>query len=498
MHRATRIVLILWLAVCAYSVLFLHLDTLPVQAWDEALFMLRAIHLAETGSMLESFDQFDHGWPQPNHKFSILTPVQALSVRLLGETALAIRLPIACLALATAGLLFWFGRRITGRFMGGWLPAMILLCTTAYTEVHMARTGDHDIGFAFFTTLGLMGLYLWLHDSLRRRRAAFLLMLVGGGGAMLTKSALAFLLAPGALLYLLALLPSSKLPVRSVLGGLGLILAVPIVLFGLREWSDPGFLLRMSSNAWSFFLEPVNADHDHGWTFYLDCLWKRPHNALPWLLVLPFTAALWSRLTRGVRSFIVLIVLTGAGYLIIASLAGTKTYWYLASIYPLLALVAGLTLDAAIEPLERSAAGLGLVLALLFLPAWSSVLSTTYMPTERHPDNHYADAMHHIMDHGPNPSSYAIYDAYMNPHITFYIRRFERLHGLDLDRIHRKEPRLHDGLMVLDCGHQLDEVVPDSLHLRTVHSRRACRLVEVINAPPASSPPCPPQPGSAP
>ncbi|MGH2545142.1 MAG: ArnT family glycosyltransferase, partial [Ardenticatenaceae bacterium] len=80
----------------------------------------------------------------------------SLSIRLLGPTAGALRLPWALVGTATVATTFWLVTRLRGLTLG--LITMALLATYHY-HIHFSRLGSNQIADPFFVSLALLYLY---------------------------------------------------------------------------------------------------------------------------------------------------------------------------------------------------------------------------------------------------------------------------------------------------------------------------------------------------
>lgn len=82
--------------------------------------------------------------------------VEALALRLLGNSELAIRLPSLLLSWATIALAAWFAAHLLGR-RSAWIAATA--CATAPLAIALARVGIFDSMLSFFMVLAIVALY---------------------------------------------------------------------------------------------------------------------------------------------------------------------------------------------------------------------------------------------------------------------------------------------------------------------------------------------------
>ncbi|MFL6547005.1 MAG: ArnT family glycosyltransferase, partial [Candidatus Udaeobacter sp.] len=125
--------------------------------------------------------------------------LQAASIRTLGPTPIAARIPSAIAAALTALALWWWGSRL-GRERAGWLAAMIYaLCPL--TMLGLARLAMMDSVLTLCLSLAIIG---WT-EAYRGSRNWYLLFAAGAALAVMTKGVLGLLLPGAAFLVWLAI-----------------------------------------------------------------------------------------------------------------------------------------------------------------------------------------------------------------------------------------------------------------------------------------------------
>lgn len=316
--------------------LFWKLGSLPAQQWDEARTSLHALEaLGHPREWLISYYQDAPDlWDLKPPLFRWL---QRLSFATLGPTELAMRLPSALAGLATLAVVWAAGRRWLGHPAAGLLAALVLATTGGFLTRHVTRGGDYDALLTLCTTGAVLS---WLgYLATGRARLAW----ATGGAlalAVLTKGMAGVLMGPG-LLGLVALTGSwERLRRPAPWAAAGLVLAVGMAWYGLREVAAPGYLAAVWHNEGTGRFSGSLENNQEPWYWYLSHLveakfsfwlgpallgyllgWQRPRGSRGWWLTRATAAAVGTEL-------------------LVLSLARTKLAWYDAPLYPLLALQA--------------------------------------------------------------------------------------------------------------------------------------------------------------
>ncbi|GAB2962823.1 hypothetical protein GCM10027048_34410 [Hymenobacter coalescens] len=309
------------------------LRDLPMQLWDESRQGVSALEMLRSGQWLVTTN---NGEPDLwNTKPPLLIWLQALSVQLLGPTELAVRLPTALTALATALVVAAAARRWLGGAWPGLVAALVLLTAPGYLRDHVVLTGDYDGLLTLWTTL-LALQWFWYAEQGCPRDAY--LSALWALLAVLTKGVAGALLLPGLLLFTILSGATSRLGRPAV--WLAVLLAAVGVAgwYGLREALAPGYWQAVWENELGGRAFSALEGHAHSRFWYFERLWR--HQYAWWLLP---TAAGWALGLRPPRRTVrwrlaLLSLVVPLSHLAIISAASTKLEWYDAPIYPLLAL----------------------------------------------------------------------------------------------------------------------------------------------------------------
>lgn len=326
-----------------YFPLFLHLDSEPVKNFDESLFACRAFSIAYYGEYLCNFRDLPQGPSASNTKPPLISYVQALSFHIFGYNELALRLPIAFSALLIIWILIAFGKKEFGTPIFGYFCGLVLVTSRGFVNVHLSRTGDHDIPLALFGLIFLISVYRYLDSDRTEKKYLFFLTLMLIFMA-LTKGVAGLFFAPGVVLYALykrQLIPLLRDPYTWLALGI-YILAIGGFYF-FRHLDCPEFLDRMWKYEMGGHYAKTRDGHKHPWFWYFTNWYFERFKY--WLPLIPLGIGLtFMNRFRFIRDWGILLLICFGSYMAVISNSQTKLLWYDASVYPIMAFWAGLVL----------------------------------------------------------------------------------------------------------------------------------------------------------
>ena len=266
-----------------YFPFFLHLDSLPIQQYDESLFAFRAYHIAEHGVPLKNFSFYDEVWEFPNSKPPLFSYIQALSYKIFGYNELAIRLPSAITGVLICFLIVFISFRKQKDVLAGVLSALILATSSGFIGHHMARFGDQDVPFALFTFLFIYQFYEFLKThSYRPLALAALFFLI----AFLIKSVAIFLVLPGIFIFTISQKDSLQFLKANVKVFVLLSIIVSFAIAGLAIFDMDQFVSVIEN--YKRFTTKIDPYHSHGFWFYLEGFINDGYFT-PWIFFLPLS-----------------------------------------------------------------------------------------------------------------------------------------------------------------------------------------------------------------
>ena len=144
-QRADRFPVGWALALLALSawVLLVGLGTLPIWVWDESRLANSAIEMAHSGlSLVPTYGGRPDHW---STKPPLAIWLMSMSIRAMGPSELAVRLPSALAGIATTmAVVAWTWHRLR-RVAPAVAVALVLFSGSGYVDSHAARSGDYGM-----------------------------------------------------------------------------------------------------------------------------------------------------------------------------------------------------------------------------------------------------------------------------------------------------------------------------------------------------------------
>jgi 4-amino-4-deoxy-L-arabinose transferase-like glycosyltransferase len=471
---------LLFLALC--FPLFLNLANLPLRLYDESRLAVNGLEMVQNGKWLvPHFDGQPDLW---NTKPPLMIWLQALGMHLFGFNELAVRLPAALAGLATALLLFFYGKR-TGWLFGGWMAALILVTTPGYVGEHVSRTGDCDALLVLWLTAGLLSFFHYVESSDPREKTKFLL-LTGLFTALgvLTKSIVGFMFLPAMFAYLV-LRKRVRATLTSPAFYLAALLTAAIIgaYYLAREYHNPTYLQTVWNNEIGGRYLQMLEGHGGNPGFYLGNL---PERFSPWIFFLPI-GVLATFLNKTRRWFWIYLGLHFGSFLLFISLSQTKLRWYDAPLFPILSLFTAVgtewlwkAFDEYFSPRLSFPHKKNILLPMFILAIWGAPfvnrLEHATRTDIRDLDDTEAIAFGSFMKQLTHLRSYTIAHGNYNSHIDFYRQAYNNqgyhINSMPLDQ-------LPAGERVLLCG-EIQKKMIDSLYGYEILKRDTfCRFVRI-------------------
>lgn len=478
----------LLLGVVAYVPLFYHLDQDSIRLWDESRVAVNASEALNQGSWIVTTFE---GQPDLWHtKPPLSVWLCALSMRVFGMNALAVRLPSALAALALAWMLLWMGRNVLQNARAGWMMALAMLTMRGIITAHVARTGDIDMLLTTTMAAFVCGLFTHVYGPAELRTRGLWFGAAGLALALMAKAVTVLMLMPGLVLWLA--LDRQLLPLLrqgKTYWALGAAFFPLLLFYAIRETAAPGYLAATWANDYfGRLLTPIE-DHVGPFSFYFELFFR--DQLFPYVYVLPLAlvVAMWDP-TRPAARLAGLSLGAGLGFLLVISLASTKLDWYGAPVLMLAAIVLGLGVDACLEMMlpnfSKRAWQAGLVSVLFCLAVFGQnyyvILrrNSSFSP-ERFTSERYGYAIPAIHREQPSLEPYTIILHGYNSSALFYAQKMKAEHQVSLPiyNVHTYPAVSND--VVLCC----DSLLTDSLmqsYQTTVLWRAdyGCRLLRLV------------------
>ncbi len=350
MHRFKSTWIIGGLLMGLLSLFFFYdLGAFPVFQWDEARYVNNSIEVLTLGHWFNfTMDGAVDTW---NFKPPLVLWLQAVSMYFFGINEWAVRLPSALAGLGIAVLLYWF---CTTSLKSLWTAVATVIfygASCGFIGPHMGRSADLDAVQTFFV-LWYVLLFLRYLMAEQPDRYIFpelsILVLL----SFLCKGMPGLLLLP--YLFIISLLHGNYRKVffnRSAYLFAGLTLIACAGYYALREMHDAGYWDLVRKSEFNRFSGKGIEWHIQPFDFYLmNFIEYKRYFFLVYLLPFTLFTFLVSRSAQVKRIFLYVCMIT-VGYFLFISIPPVKLAWYDAPLYPLFALLFGITAHAVITRL---------------------------------------------------------------------------------------------------------------------------------------------------
>jgi len=445
---------LLFLAIIYFPV-FLHLSSFSLCMWDESLYALRALEISHNGEYLFNFNQFSELSDHPNTKPPLITLIQALFLKLGGYNVLSLRFPVAVFVLLTVLIIIQFCKKELQISLAGYFGGLVLLCSTGYISLHIARTGDHDAPLAFFTTLTLLNFYRFLKHE-KKKSVYLLFSTLSLIAATFTKTVAGLMFIPSLLIYAIF---TKK--IRYIISSPAFYLCAMLYFtvtgtyFLLMEHLSPGYFSAVWDNDMGGRYSGTIDQHLHPFFFYFNNLVES--RFIPWIFVLPLSGFLIFRSQNSeLKRFSVFAGVGIVGYWLIISLARTKLLWYDAPLFPLMSTLVAIgifliynhfiSLEMFRSRYNRIIFLLLFIFAVYYSP-YMTVIKSVYHYENNWRDEQLGDFMKKI---SPDIKQYTILLKNWNSHAVFYKEAYN-INGYNIT-IKRFEDTFTSGEILMTCN----------------------------------------------
>lgn len=389
-----KIVSIILFLVALYFPIFMHLGSLPIASWDEALFALRALYTHDTGEYLINFNQFDGLMDHMSTKLPFTTFFQVIGLKVFGVNELGIRLPIAFLFLGMAFYTSFIFKKYFKSYAIGMFFILLLVSNLYFIGEHMLRTGNQDVPFAMYLLLAILSFYLYNRFGNWKNLLLFCFFMLA---ALLTKNLLALIILPGLGAYTLISRErrTSVLLNKKTYAGVGIVLggfALTILYYNLAY---PGFFQRM----WDYELmgrySTTIENHDGAFTYYIEQYFTAGNYGLNYTILIGGFSLFDRNMSIEKRNVMILLLFSFISYLLVISNSATKTEWYGAPLYPLGALISAIGIHHFIFirfPKRKWVRFSLLFIVLGFISlSYIEVVEAAYKPRANHKEQFYGE-----------------------------------------------------------------------------------------------------------
>ena len=267
------------------------------------------------------------------------------------------------------------------------------------------------------------------------------------------------MMLPGIAIYALFFTPVIQLFKKPGLYiGLGLMVLIVFLFYGLTEISQPGFLqLVWDNEVGGRYVKGID-NHVEPWYFYIMYLGKKGLNPYWIFTLLGIWFGIRSR-NQLIKHTTLLLSICGLVFLAVISQSDTKLIWYAAPLYPIAAVLAAIGAWSLAEqlmlPLLNRATGASLsnkwlwlgYIALLAIPA-SKLIERNSRETTSYPYERYELHLEKLHEQYPELKYLKVHtNNEWYPNLVYVGNVFKKIHNLELEFITSKNEINKDDLI---------------------------------------------------
>jgi 4-amino-4-deoxy-L-arabinose transferase-like glycosyltransferase len=258
-----------------------------LQLWDESRLAVTAMEMSHTGLSLVTTYDFQPDWWST--KPPLLIWMMTLSMKWLGPSLWAIRLPNVLAASATIAVVYLYVKKVSSSQYTAILASLLLGFSHGFFGTHAALTADYDVMLTFFTTSYLLCVFFLVHQRTPSWRLCALcgLLVIC---AVLTKGIAGVVPGAGVVAYLIV----TKRLVRTLSSARHWMIVITVAaaaaaFYAGREFVSPGFLQAVLSNELGDRFNETKEGHAEPPWYYFKELATR-FSLGSWTARIPFSA----------------------------------------------------------------------------------------------------------------------------------------------------------------------------------------------------------------
>ncbi len=330
--------------------LFYSLPEMQINMWDEAIYANNSIEMMKSDNILVVY--YDGQPDLFNTKPPLVIWFQSVSMKLFGINEFAVRLPSGLFGLFTVLIVYFFCAVVLKSRITGLFSVLLLITSKGFVGYHVTRTGDLDATLIFWLTFYALLFITMLVKKRDQHNYYLLLISIGVIGGFLTKGVAGFFFLPA--LILISILFGNhriyKLKFLYIYAFCTLLICCGYYV--IRELLAPGYL-EVVINSEIFRIKDVVASWQvRPFDYYFWRIIKNFHPYFyfsPLILIIPFSFKLSSNGFK-ISVYLFLIIVC---YFLLISFPPVKLEWYDAPLYPMMAILIGLTVNKLIELLSN-------------------------------------------------------------------------------------------------------------------------------------------------
>lgn len=342
-------ILIGLIVLIAGFMVFQNLGKDNMRIWDEARGAVNAIEMMQNGNYLVvKYEGQPDRW---NTKSPFFIWLKVISYKTMGISEFSARFPSALASFLTALLMLFFSRKFLDDIYSGLLSVLTLVSTFGYMTFHVARSGEPDSILTFFVFAYSIAWFILLEKYPKKRSILFAAFGTGMFLAIFTKNIAGLAPFAGSFIYTLirykVLLKLLK-DFRTYITAIGVILLI-VGYFAIRDIYDPGYsqIVIKQEITGMFFDYFVGEPKHPESTFYWNYLWKigLQEYLIAFILGIPAIFLIKKPIKK---RFVLFNYLVSGIFVFGYSLSISKNEWYIAPVYPFIAMNIGIFLHQII------------------------------------------------------------------------------------------------------------------------------------------------------
>ncbi|MCL5004189.1 MAG: glycosyltransferase family 39 protein [Patescibacteria group bacterium] len=361
--KPASLIYFLTAAVFALFFMFYRLGVNHLIEFDEGIYGLVAKNILKSGDWVTLQWNYGHPWFDKGPLYLWLT---ALSLKVFGLNAFAVRFWSALLGFVGCLSLFWLGSILYNRRVG-FLAAVVLASTTGY--LYYARLGMLDVPNAAFNVLALVFLVKSQKNQKYLLLAAVVLAL-----AFLNRGFLGFLSPTAFFVYLLWKRLFNYSP--KIIFFAAVVFLLILLPWHLLETLKYGGTFWQVYLGHQMFLRFAKAIEGKNAPLFWYITVAKTHLRLWFIVLLPALPYIVYRIYKKVSNCDLLVFLWALVTFVVFTAAKSKLIWYIMPLYPPLALLIAVFIDDLTARLnwQKLLPGLVLIIAVIYnFQMWSRI-----------------------------------------------------------------------------------------------------------------------------
>jgi len=466
--------LIVFLLVSYFS-LFHQLAKQPMHAWDESSYSLNAQEMIERGNPIEVYLLGQPDLYNSKPPFAIWC--MAACIKVLGFNELGVRMASAIFALFSALLIWFVGIKIIKNYWIALTLPLVLLSSFGFEDWHIARTGDTDAILAFWILLQST-LILGYTNSDSAKKASNYLILAGFAVSFgcLTKGIAGLTAMPGIFAWLMY---TRKLKATFLNKGFYIALLTFVILvigyYWLRNHLTPNYFQAVLQNEIGGRLERQDFLNQKTlpFYFYFDYMVTQGRFYV-WIIILPFSIIhILTRKKDSIKDIGMFFIFIFTSISILLAFSKTKLEWYDAPLYPLMAVIIGISFCILINEKGKEFA---LLFVCIFCWPYYKVVVNNLDAPKGHSIGYF---IKQIRASGHKQDSIRIINSNADYVVYFYAKK-DCIKGNFSDVITHEDKSLTTGSYILTQQYERDVDVNRLFDLQPILKHKECNYYKVL------------------